>query len=208
VFDRLVRSMIVSGIAGGIFALAATPAGAATTTFYLDSYNPVDGTPAFCSGANMMATTTPPGCGNAVTSPVVFNPTPYTVVVTGAVSAWHEWPFRRCGRPDPSAEFATPGKFNEPVGDDAQFRFAKPLYIGKCPPMPKKSSFFQVNLGSGWFHPIADGEPTKPSGDVGKPPIQHPYTFTFTGQGVAPQFRFVDFHPSDNSGQFKIVATG
>jgi hypothetical protein len=52
-------------------------------------------------------------------------------------------------------------------------------------------------------HPIANGDPSKPSAN--KRTTQHPYTFSFTGEGVAPQFRFVDFHPSDNSGQFRIT---
>jgi hypothetical protein len=200
--------MLVSGMTMGLIALAAAPAGATTTTFYLNSYNPTNASGSFCSGANLLTAVTPPGCGTSTTAPIVFGPSPYTVVVSGAVSAWHMWPFRRCGKPEPSSQFPSPSVTSEPAGDDAQFRFAVPLYVGKCPHLPKKSSIFQVNLGSGWFHPVADGNPSKPSGDNGKTFAQHPYTFTLVGEGVAPQFRFIDYHASDNSGRFKIVVSG
>jgi len=206
---KLVRSIVVSGLLAGLAALAAPSAGAATTSFFLDSHNSVDATNAFCSGSDMLAPMTPPGCGNTVTAPVVLTlGGSYSVTVSGAVSSWGEWPFRRCGKPDPSSEFGSPSISNRPAGDDAQFRFAKPLFDGKCPKLPVKSSFFQVNLGSGWFHPVANGDPSKPSTDNTKPIEQHPYVFAFVGQGVAPQFRFVDYHASDNSGQFKIVVSG
>jgi hypothetical protein len=154
----------------------------------------------------MVAPISPAGCGNTVTAPVVLaSGVTYTAEVSGAVSSWGAWPFKRCGKPDPSAEFPSGGGPNIPVGDDAQFRFAVPNYKGKCVKLPKKTAYFQVNLGSGWFHPIASGEPSKPSND--NKGSQHPYTFTFVGQGVAPTFRYVDFHASDNSGQFKITLT-
>jgi hypothetical protein len=204
---RLAGSIVASGIAVGASALAVSPAGA-STSFYLDSYNAVNASNSFCSGANLLTPTTPPGCGSSATAPVVLAlGSSYTVNVSGAVSAWGEWPFRRCGKPDPSSQFASPGITNRPAGDDAQFRFAVPLYVGKCLHLPIKTSFFQVNLGSGWFHPVASGNPSKPSND-NKSGGQHPYAFTFVGQGVAPQFRFIDYFPSENSGRFKIVVSG
>jgi hypothetical protein len=214
VCKRIAKWFTVTVAAVGALTLAAAPAGAATTTFYLNSYDPSDASIAFCSGANLLPAVTPPGCGGSVTAPVVLaNGSTYTVSVVGAVSAWGSWPYRRCGKPEPSSEFASPGIANRPAGDDAQFRFAIPLYTGKCVIAPKKSklkktTFFQVDLGSGWLHPVADGDPKKPSDDNDKADDQHPYTFTFTGQGVAPQFRFIDYHPSDNSGRFRIVITG
>jgi hypothetical protein len=209
VSNRIAGLFTISTLAVGLAAVVVAPAGAATTTFYLNSYNPVDASGAFCSGANLLVTTTPPGCGNSVTAPVVLaSGSSYSVLVTGAVSAWGAWPFRRCGKPDPSSQFGSPGIANVPAGDDAQFRFAIPLSTGKCAHLPKKTSIFQVNLGSGWVHPVASGNPAKPSGDGDKAHDQHPYTFTFTGEGIAPQFRFIDYHASDNSGQFKIVISG
>jgi hypothetical protein len=192
-----------------LLGLASASAEATTTTTYLNSYDPTDASGAFCSGPNLLSPVTPPGCGASVTAPVVLKAgNTYTALVTGAVSAWGAWPYRRCGKPEPSSQFASPGRANVPAGDDAQFRFAVPLYVGKCPHLPKKASIFQVNLGSGWFHPVANGDPKKPSGDNDKAHDQHPYTFTFLGQGLAPQFRFIDYHPSDNSGRFKIVLNG
>lgn len=130
----------------------------------------------------------------------------YTVTVSGAVSSWGRWPFRRCGKPDPSSQFGSPGIESQPTGDDAQFRFAAPLSGGKCKKLPIRTSIFHVNLGTGWFHPVANGDPSKPSND--KTGAQHPYTFTFIGAGVSPQFRYIDYHASDNSGSFKIVVSG
>jgi hypothetical protein len=190
-------------------ALTSAASASSTTMAYLDSYNATDAANSgFCTGPTMM-TSTPPGCGSTVTVPVVLTSgTSYTTTVTGAISAWGSWPFNRCGKPEPSSQFASTGISNRPAGDDAQFRFAIPLYGVKCHFKVVKTAFFQANLGSGWFHPIAINEPSKPSGDNKSPTEQHPYKFTFVGQGVAPQFRFVDYHPSDNSGQFKITVLG
>jgi hypothetical protein len=209
VSNRIASLLTAVAVTAGLTLLAAGSAGAATTTLYLNSYNPTDATNSFCVGANMIPPVTPAGCGSSVTAPVVLgSQSIYTVSVIGAVSAWDQWPYRRCGKPEPSSQFASSGIANRPAGDDAQFRFAVPLYVGKCTKLPKKTSYFQVNLGSGWFHPIANGEPSKPSNDNDKAGDQHPYTFTFTGGGVAPQFRYVDYHASDNSGRFKITISG
>jgi hypothetical protein len=203
VCKRVVGLSTISAIAFGLAAFAAAPAGAANTTFFLDSYNATDATSAFCSGPSMLETTTPPGCGNSVTAPLVLaSGTVYKVKVAGTVSAWGAWPAHPCGKSEPSPQFPSSGRPSTPTGDDAQFRFADPLG-GSCPALPKKASYFQVNLGNGWVHPIANGDPSKPSAN--KRSTQHPYTFSFTGEGVAPQFRFVDYHPSDNSGQFRIT---
>ncbi len=204
--SKLIAAAVTSLLAFAVLTSAASAS--STTTAYLNSYNATDAAESGLCVGTAMVTTTPPGCGSTVTVPVVLaSGTSYTVTVSGAVSPWGEWPYRRCGKPEPSSQFASPGISNRPAGDDAQFRFAVPLYTGKCSkPLPKKAAYFQVNLGSGWFHPTANGEPSKPSNDnMSKAHEQHPYTFTFTGQGAEPQFRYVDYHPSDNSGQFKIV---
>jgi len=172
--------------------------------FYLNSYNATDASSAaFCSGPAMLAST-PPGCGNVVSAPIVFeNGVTYTVKVVGTVSAWGQWPYRKCGKPEPAPEFSSPSRPITPTGDDAQFRFAETFSTSKCKLLAKKSAFFQVNLGGGWYHPIAVNNPIIPSGDFTGD--QHPYTFSFAGLGLAPQFRFVDWHPSDNDGQFQIT---
>ncbi len=164
---------------------------------------------AFCSGARLMTMVSPPGCGDAVTAPTAMTSgDTYAVTVIGAVSAWGTWAYRLCGKPEPSSQFPSPGIAPRPAGDDAQFRFAKPLYVGKCNRKPVKTSYFQVNLGSGWFHPIANGDPSKPSSDRNPGNNQRPYVFTMVGEGIAPQFRFIDYHPSDNSGMFQITIAG
>jgi|ERR1700677_2527159 len=194
-------------MAAGLAGLLASPAGA-RTTFYLNSYEPADQTHSFCAGENMLLSTTPPGCGDSVTAPVVLaSGQSYLLLVNGAVSAWGAWPVVHCGTAEPSSAFPSPGRASTPAGDDAQFRFAVPLASG-CPALPEKTSLFQVDLGSGWFHPIAISNPSTPSKDYKKLGLQHPYLFKLVGEGVAPQFRFVDYHPSDNSGEFKIVVFG
>ena len=205
--SKLTAALAISALA---FALLVSTASASSTTAYLNSYNATDSANnGFCIGPSMVSTT-PPGCGSTVTVPVVLaSGTSYTVKVSGAVSPWGSWTYRRCGKPEPNSEYPSPGITNKPASDDAQFRFAAPRYTGRCVhPLPQKAGYFQVNLGGGWYHPIANGEPSKPSTDNGPGYQQHPYTFTFTGQGVAPEFRYVDYHPSDNSGQFKIVVEG
>ncbi len=204
----LLRAMTAASVALGITALAAAAADAAPTKFFLNSYNPTDAAQAFCA-ASLMEPTSPPGCGNTVTAPIVLESgRTYVVLVNGAVSSWGAWPADHCGTAEPSSEFPSPGIANEPAGDDAQFRFAIPLNPASCPALPKKSAFFQVDLGGGWFHPVAISNPTKPSKVYKKLKLQHPYLFKFVGEGVAPQFRFVDYHASDNSGQFKITVFG
>ena len=92
-----------------------------------------------------------------------------------------------------------------PAGDDAQLRFAAPQLQSQCTAKyPVKSQVFQINLGNGWFHSEADGNPSKPSGNPGR--VQHAYTFTFTvvRLGQQPQFRYIDHHPSHNDGHFRI----
>ncbi len=209
-FRHLSKTVVASALFVVLFLMSASLANAATTSVYLESHNATDApSGSFCSGASLLAPTTPPGCGSEVTAPVVLaSGTSYTATVTGAVSAWGSWPFNRCGKPEPSSQFASPGISNKPAGDDAQFRFAIPLYGIKCHFKVQKTAYFQANLGGGWFHPVAVNGPSKPSGDNKSPTEQHPYTFTFVGEGVAPQFRYIDHHPSDNSGQFKIAITG
>jgi hypothetical protein len=207
VFSRFASLCTVSGIALGRCALTVAPADAVAATAYLNTYNPANTTNTFCSGANLLPPITPPGCGSSAQAPVILSQgIKYDVTVVGAVSIWGGWPRRRCGKREPRSQFASPGIANMPAGDDAQFRFARPLDRGECGRLPEKTAFFQVDLGSGWFHPVANGNPSKPSGDD-EGHDQHPYTFTFTGEGLEPQFRFIDYHSSDNSGRFKIVVS-
>ena len=109
------RSTAVSGVVFGLAMLAAAPASAATT-FYLDSHNATDApSQSFCSGASMLLTTTPPGCGSSVTAPgCPASGAVYTVNVVGAVSSWGAWPSPRCGKPEPSSEFGSPGRLEQP----------------------------------------------------------------------------------------------
>jgi hypothetical protein len=204
---RLTRFALVAGILLSLSALVAAPALAGTTTtFYLNSYNSTDNSGAFCS-EHLAELTSPPGCGTVVTSPIVFTEgTTYTVRVVGAVDPLGEYTYRSCGKPDIKSEFPSSGLPNEPAGDDAQFRFGEPRGPGKCPHLPEKVGYFQVNLGSAWAHPVANGNPSKPPKET-KAGEQSAYTFTIVGEGAAPQFRYVDFHASDNDGEFQINVT-
>lgn len=198
VHRRLRRTMFTAFAASGIAAVIGTAALASghRTTLFLVSTNAPDVTQATCVAAQ--------GCGPTVTAPVTLKAGQgYAINVTGTVSSWSYW-HEPCGTPESHAEFPTPGPV-APTGDDAQFRFAIHLRLhGRCSrPVPFKLPIFQINLGSGWFHPVAVGKPSKPSGNHGK--VQHAYTFLVVGQGVQPQFRYNDYHPSDNNGKFEIV---
>lgn len=167
------------------------------TVVYLASNKGQDITPGQCIARG--------GCGPEVIAPVVLTAgQPYLVRVSGTVAVWNIWRREPCGKPEARPEFPTSSQ-TTPTSDDAQFRFAlHRLHPGShCRSLPFKMPLFQINLGSGWFHPVAIGNPSKPSSDQGH--VQHPYTFRATGGGVAPRFRFDDNHPSDNGGEFRIV---
>ncbi len=175
----------------GTAAIAAPARAPSSYSFYLDSYNANDH-----SG------------GNTVTGPnVLAGGQSYTLLVEGTYSAWQDWPFRRCGQPEPAAVFPSPASDGQPatsVGDDAVFRFAKPLYSGTCKrhALPHATGSFQIDLGNGWksFTPNG-GIPRRPSAGT------HPYTATILGTGVKPQFRIADWRTSDNNGMLKLTIT-
>jgi hypothetical protein len=150
-------------------------------------------------------------CGSRVRGTMVLQKgTPYTITVVGAVSVSGPGIGGRyaCGAPQPKPEFQTPGTRPQPANVDAQFIFAEPLYgPGQhCPRLPLRSDAFVIKLSrlSHWVHPVAVGRPTRPSKDFAKSHEQHPYTFAVIGEGSKPNFRFEDFHPSDNDGEFRI----
>lgn len=193
------RGSLAAAVAGACGLLsAAALAGTPATTVFLKSNDGPDISQAACRAAH--------GCGPMLKAPVVLTANQsYTIRVTGTVSAWSFWATAHCGTPEPRPEYLTSGTTPTPTGDDAVFRFAFHMRdpSGRCDRVPYRSGLFEMNLGSGWFAPRALGNPTTPSSDHGGD--QHPYTFRVTGQGVAPRFRYVDYHPSDNNGKFKIV---
>jgi hypothetical protein len=141
--------------------------------------------------------------GDTQTYPLrFFTGKSYTISVTGDFSAWGDWPGRHCGNPQASPLFSSPGRPSTPVGDDAVFRFARPLYRHDCPSaVTYASNYFQINLGDGW-------KPFVPNGGVpSRPATDHRYFETVIGLGDAPQFRIVDWDPSDNDGELKITVT-
>ena len=206
------RAIVLAGAAVGTAVMASSIAMAtvvAPPSFtpsawpYLASNGAANVTSALCRAEN--------GCGPVVTAPTVLtNGTRYDIQVIGAVSPWSNWSYIQCGTPGPTSEFQIRGdRSPNPTSDDAQFRFAQTLYSGHCPTgkYPVKTNLFQINLGAGWVHPIAVGNPTQPSGDEDAANDQHPYTFLVTGDGVKPAFRYVDYYTSDNHGRFKITIT-
>jgi hypothetical protein len=140
------------------------------------------------------------GCGPEAIAPVVLvNGRSYAIRVSGTISVWSFWAANPCGHPRPRPEFPTPGQIT-PTGDDAVFRFAFHVHFSgdRCEPVPRRTGLFQINLGSGWFSPTALGNPARPA-------RAHEYSFRVVGQGFEPRFRYVDYHPSDNDGKFRIV---
>jgi hypothetical protein len=171
----------------------------AVETLRLNSRSTKDVTPRACLASH--------GCGPSVTASIVLAAnTRYLVKVTGAVGVWSggNWALGTCGKPNRAPEFGSPGAPSAPVGNDAQFRFASPKFAAKCMALPVTSGGFQMKLSnrSAWFHPIAENHPRKPSTD--RNGRQHPYTFIVYGLSARPRFRFVDYHPSDNDGEFRI----
>jgi hypothetical protein len=132
--------------------------------------------------------------------------TRYLVKVTGAVGVWglQTWTLGKCGKPSRAPEFRSPGAPSAPAASDAQFTFASPKFAVKCEALPIKSGTFQMKLSDrrAWFHPIAENRPRKPSTD--RNGEQHPYTFIVYGENARPRFRYSDYHPSDNDGEFRI----
>jgi hypothetical protein len=204
---HLVRGLARSGartgcVTAGAFAIAAAAGSLAwgstsETVVFLASNRGQDVTPAQCVARG--------GCGPEVTAPVVLAARQqYVIRVSGTVAVWNIWGRESCGKPETRPEFPTSSP-TTPTSDDAQFRFAiHRLHPGgHCRSIPFTMPLFQINLGAGWFHPIAVGDPSRPSADHGGE--QHPYDFRVTGAGVAPRFRFDDNHPSDNNGQFRIA---
>lgn len=168
-------------------ALGSTP----TTTTYLVSNHGRDISPATCNARG--------GCGPEATANLVLRTgQSYTIRVSGTISVWDFWS-DPCGSPLPHPQFPTPGQ-STPTGDDILFRFADHVHFSgnRCEPLPRRTGLFQINLGSGWFLPTALGNPSRPT-------RSHEYSFRVVGQGAQPRFRFVDYHPSDNDGKFRIV---
>jgi len=168
---------------------ASLASGAASASFFLDSYNANN-----ASG------------GNFATAPIALvKGVSYRLKVHGTFSAWAVWP-HTCGRPGRSAVYPSPAADHQPatpVGNDAVFRFAQPSQRGKCSAnLPIVTGTFQVNLGSGWkpFVP-SGGYPAEPTGG------NHAYVARIVGQGAKPQFRIVDWHTSDNNGRLLISIT-
>jgi hypothetical protein len=192
---RGTRRIIVALTAlSAAIAVPATAGGsAASRTLFLQSNRGADISPAACNARH--------GCGPEVfASEALSTGRRYTVRVSGTISVWSFWVRQPCGRPEAAPEFPTAGARTQ-TSDDAQFRFA--VHLRPCRQMPFKMGLFQINLGRGWFHPTALGNPSTPSGDVNGE--QHPYSFLVVGRGVEPGFRFVDNQPSDNNGAFRIV---
>jgi len=193
---RIARSGAVAGAVAGVAgvlsagALGSTASGA---TVFLDSNHGPDITRAQCNAMG--------GCGPTVSAPVVLEAGKhYTIQVSGTISVFGYWVAHPCGHPGAHPIYPTSGP-NNPTSDDAVFRFAIHSR-GPCSNLPRRTGLFQINLGQGWFSPTPAGNPSRPTRGI------HAYRFEVVGDGAAPSFRFVDYHPSDNTGAFRIVVGG
>jgi hypothetical protein len=183
---KLVAVALVAALAsvGAITALAGA-APVRPETLYLNSYTADDS-----SGGNSAQASTTLTVGKK-----------YLIEVKGTFSAWQDWTTSSsCGTPGAAPIFDSPGLPTTPTGDDAVFRFASPRSAGSCPAhtYPYVSHLFQINLGSGW-------QPFTPIIKRARPTANHTYFTVVTGQGSAPLFRVVDWHPSDNDGELRIT---
>ena len=135
----------------------------------------------------------------------------YKIIVTGTWSRWGAsyWQtlptgWSTCGTPERFAQIPSLVAPFGKVSSDAETNFAKLDYQPNCASTSVNSTIgattsFEINLGSGFYHPSAVGGPFT------TPAPGHVYTYRVTGQGSKPQFRVVDQNTQDNYGQLAIA---
>lgn len=109
---------------------------------------------------------------------------------------------RRCGTPEPAPLFPSPGVLKvAPAGIDPEWAFS---YVvadtgpSPCPvPVVRPIGAFQMDLGAGFRHVIADNRGTGPRAD-------HTYRYTVQGTGGPAAFRYTDDPLGDNNGVISI----
>ncbi len=178
-----------------------------SSSLFLDSHDPGNCVPAVYPMRDLCGSSPPPQ-SPTVTSVELNAGARYRIHVSGTINPWGGLGPKKCGNPEPAVQYPSPGQAPVPGADDAQFRLALTRDFGQpCRrhAYPQKAPHFEINLGHGWFHPIAVNNPSHPSRDTRGE--QHPYTFLVTGQGQPVEFRYADYQPSDNNGQFKITIT-
>ena len=209
---RTPSAVLTTLAAAGLLCLAAGPATAATTTtkpkttkVVLDTWETKEQavtwqkatwqeTQAYCQG--LKGAYPPLVCGNSVTGKTAMKQgKKYVVTVSGLVSLFKTWP-ATCGTPEklPDGTLA---------GTDAQFEFANNLgptdcYLTNGGAAVWPSFVWSLTDAGVFAHPTATGKPTAPTKD-------HTYTFTATGHGKKPQFRWYDVQTTDNKGSLTIT---
>lgn len=128
----------------------------------------------------------------------------YSVTVEGTFSIvpaerWHVPSV--CGTPALRPRFPSPGVENGKVGADAEVQMARTTDHGCSGRYPRPHNRFQVDVGNGFRHLPATGEPF---GDVAP---SDRYTYRVTGTGAAARFRIFDKPATDNYGMLRIVVT-
>ena len=134
----------------------------------------------------------------------------YVATVSGTISyyerQWYtkhdlpEWWNVECGKPDSYPMFGPSKGGRWPVGQDAEFVFARPWVKWRCQnePFPQVWVNFQANAGSGWSHPqILGAIPTMPTRN-------HTYKYVLQGMNQEAKFRLVDGDTTDNYGDLHI----
>jgi hypothetical protein len=106
-----------------------------------------------------------------------------------------------CGTPAPRPRFPSPGVENGKVGADAEVQLARTTDNGCSGHYPRPHNRFQIDVGNGFRHLPAAGEPF---GDVAP---SDRYTYRVAGTGAAARFRIFDKPATDNYGMLRIVVT-
>lgn len=102
-----------------------------------------------------------------------------------------------CGTPLVAPLFPSPGVENGPVGLDAELQFARTADRGCSGDYPRRHNRFQIDVGTGFRHVPAEGEPfAVPAGS---------YRYDVVGTGELPRFRVWDDPAADNYGQLRVT---
>jgi hypothetical protein len=188
------RRAAVAALAVGLGLAAGLPPAASAaitspTTVFLDTFESVN------DGA----------AGPVATADVLAPGQFYGVEVSGTFSTFNEEIWNRrtsyfgiCGIAATDAALPSPGRPATPAGQDAEIVFARPWFF-PCRTTPYRYRSFQMDTGSGFGHPGANGVSSA------TPDPSHTYVYLVRGEGQVARFQQMDTQTRDNYGVLSIT---